>query len=294
VRFLRALAPPDSKTKPDVKKHRIGPIRFDDFDATIEEMVCDRDGLLGWPMFTGTLLTIDYPNQQLILKHGTLPEPDNLRIFPLRIEDGVLVMKVTLCGEEIWMALDTGAAGYCQVMLDPTLAKHLAWSSPPKSAIPVDGVAHRAITKLGRLNGDLVFGGYRFKQAIAATSDKVPCNILGANVLWLFTVTLDLQHLRVALDHPSRTPLTTFITTPVTACGFTCDSRHAQITVANVWAGSEAERAGLREGDTILNINGHPARQAMKSLVGPGSLALELQRGDRRFRLKVPSTTIVE
>jgi len=41
----------------------LGVVRFEDFDADVEQIFAPCDGLLGWPLYRALLVTIDYPHR---------------------------------------------------------------------------------------------------------------------------------------------------------------------------------------------------------------------------------------
>ena len=181
-----------------------GPVRFEDFDTDVVKLHIGSDGLLGWPLWRDVLLTIDYPRQMLILKRGSLPEPDGKRVLPLRLEHDRLMVQVTLDGREMWLNLDTGFGTGDSVDLTSARAAEVAWASPAVPTVaahtPGGAVGH----KVGRLKGDLVLGCYRFVQPVAGTNGGIAVDILGAWALANFTLALDLRNMRVAVRPPKR------------------------------------------------------------------------------------------
>lgn len=66
---------------------------------------------------------------------------------------------------------------------------------------------------------------------------------------------------------------------------------HPGLLVSRVHPGSRADRAGLREGDMLVEVNGRPLRAALalrEAAVASESLALVVRRGTRRVTLRLP------
>ncbi len=179
-----------------VDKLDLGSVRFEDFDADVAALRVGSDALLGWPLWRDLLVTIDYPRRMLVLKQGTLPEPDGKRILPLRFERNRLMVVATLDGREMWLNLDTGWGSADSVELTPARAAEVAWDSPavPMMAGSTPG-GSGAAKKVGRLKGDLVLGHYRFVQPVVGTNEGIEADIVGAWALAKFALTLDLRNM---------------------------------------------------------------------------------------------------
>jgi len=267
----------------------LGGIRFEDFDADVVGLHIGSDALLGWPLWRDVLLTIDYPRQMLILKRGSLPVPDGKRVLPLRLEHDQLMVEVTLDGRAMWMNLDTGYGSGDSVDLSSARAAELAWASPAVPTVTAHTPGGAVGQKVGRLNGDLILGRYRFVQPVAGTNAGIAVDILSAWALANFTLTLDLRNMRAQFDRADESPIRTG---PVFVAGFDCDLTSQPLKVTGILPSSDAERAGLRVGDLLLTIDGRPALEAFLSHTG-GPYAVELQRGDRKTNLTIPMTRLV-
>ena len=272
-----------------VRQIQIRAARFENFDAAMARLPY-LDALLGWPLFYGTLLTIDYSGRQIVLKRGSLPEPDGQRILPLRIDNGEVFAKATLAGRETWLELDTGC-GLGAVALTRATSANVSWVSP--LATTTGSAASGSYTlKLGRLQGDLTLGRYRFVQPLAAVGDAFPCDMLGADALANFTVTLDLHNLRARFERQPDNA-TEFRFGPFLDCGFGCDLRSQPVKVISVLPGGDAEHAGLRAGDLLLTVDGRPAAEGLSNHGGQDPYVVELQRGDGKMKLSFPPTKLV-
>ena len=269
---------------------KIGAARFEDFDASLIDLRNGYDALLGWPMFADELLTIDYPRRQLVLTHGSLPEPDGKRILRIRNEHGCLMVPTTLEGRETWLALDTGCGG-APIGFTTVGATNVSWVSP---LVVIRNYAASALIweKVGRLRGDLMLGQYRFVQPIASTTDQLQVGVLGAAILANFTVTLDLHDLRVRFDRAANDS-PEFRFDFMWDNGFLCDWRSQPPKVSDLLPGGEAEHAGLRAGDVLVRIDGHSAAEGLAHHSGPNPLSIEVQRGDKKLTLAIPLTTVV-
>jgi len=267
----------------------LGPVRFEDFDADEAKLYAGVDALLGWPLWRNLLVTIDYPGRTLVLTQGTLPEPDGKNVLPLKFDHDRLRVLATLEGKETWLNLDTGWGVGDVVELTDETAGRVAWASPAVPTMATDTAQGRAVQKLGRLEGDLVLGRYRFVRPLAGTNGGLAADIVGAVGLSKFVVTLDLKNMRVRLDRPTDEPIAP---EPVFVAGFDCELRASPLKVIGMLTGSEAERVGLRVGDLLLTVDGKPGLDGLLAH-GGGDFKLEVERAGERMKMTVPMTKLV-
>jgi hypothetical protein len=265
-------------------------VTFNDFDAGVVDMRCPYDALLGWPMWRELLVTIDYPHRMLVLKRGSLPLPDGKQILPLRVSKaGQLEVPVTLDGSDRWLVLDTGSGEPDCIELTPASAAKAVWAAPPAGKYPRNAVGHVFVQKLGLLKRDMALGRYRFTKMVGATNDGLSVDVLGAQVLENFTLTLDLKNLRARFERRDNVTIRFANTFD---CGFRYNSGGTVRMVLSVLPGSEAARAGLRRGDILLTINGRPANENMAGSDSSKPMVIDIWRGFKTLTLRFPWTKV--
>jgi predicted aspartyl protease len=101
----------------DAKMIRIGgtAATFRDFDAMVMSPKSLKfgegtgDGALGLMLFHDVLLTVDFPNNRLILEPGSLPEPDGRDVLPMKLDAaGHAFVPIRVGTREVWAMIDTG------------------------------------------------------------------------------------------------------------------------------------------------------------------------------------------
>ncbi|HWA87931.1 MAG TPA: aspartyl protease family protein [Opitutus sp.] len=211
------------------------------------------DGILGFPLFRETLLTLDYPQSRILLQprtaHSLLPGSaiafNNDRrtpIIPLQL------------GRDSFVALiDSGSdAG---LSLNP-VGLQPVYAVPPTTGVTVATLSGDREQRVGRLAETLRIGDYAVEKPVVDLTDELTS--LGGGLLKDFTVTFDQEHNRVTFYRESRTPITP---APRRSSGLGFDKSPAYWRVVNVVPRSPAASAGVQPGDLITRIDGEPVGQ---------------------------------
>jgi hypothetical protein len=281
----------------------VGNASFRNFDAVVDELpvlkgLSDQlELVLARPIFRDVLLTIDYPRRKLSIEHGTLPEPNGRDVLPLRSDDhGHLLVPVKLAQEEAWLILDTGHTGQ-GLLLSRYRLIAMRWASTPVEGDEIRSFLGTTRSRIGRMNGDMTIGQYTISRPIVAIAYDDDREFLGADILRHFIVTIDQKNNRIRLASPAHDAAATqpIVVPPVRRFGFSFSDTFGHVKVIS---GSEAEMAGLRDGDRVLIINGVPLsrmtylqQEAMESSGNP--LILRVERQGQTMVLRVPLTTVV-
>jgi hypothetical protein len=240
-----------------LRRLELGDVRFEDVPVLLYD--CEPlsahlgvriDGVLGFPLFRETLLTLDYPGSRILLQPaknaallpGTTIALDHGRKTPL--------IPVNL-GDRTFLALiDSGsdmAFSLNPVGLDPEFAVS------PRIGATVGTLSGDRTQRIGRLAGSLAIGSYRFFQPVVDLSDEL--SAIGGGVLRHFTVTFDQWNDRVTFYRESRDPIKM---DSRRSAGVSFSKTPAYWRVAGVVPASSADRAGIKPGDLVTRINGEP------------------------------------
>jgi predicted aspartyl protease len=247
------------------------------------------DGILAAASLAGFLVTIDFPENIVIVRKGELPEADGRRVLEYSKDSTVPHIPISLAGQQLYAAMDTGAPSPIVV---------------PASTVPTLPLASKpAVTGQGRtvdatfeirsatLDGALTIGDVTIDSPTVAFSDRTSQAHIGMGILLGFSVTIDCANRRLTLEHPqagaTATPTRRIVrgggekSYGIRLGGLTGDA----LNVVGVDRGQVASAAGLMEGDRIIAMNGQPVKslsqdERIRCLRG-SPLTLRVERGNR-------------
>lgn len=238
-----------------LRRLELGAARFEDVPALVYDCAAlsahlgiKIDGILGFPLFRETILTLDYPHSRILLAPtfdaplqpgNTIPfnNANKKPLIPIRLGDTSVVALV-----------DSGS--------DATLRLNPIGLNPHFAAEPRPGGVIATLTgdkeqAVGRLADALTVGNYAVQQPLVALTDEL--SAIGGGILQHFTVTFDQERSRVTFYRDTRQPITF---RPLRSAGMSFTKTPAYWRVAGVVRDSSAERLGIQTGDLVTRING--------------------------------------
>jgi hypothetical protein len=247
----------DGKVLPrgSVRRIDLGAVRFADVDVLIFDCAplsahlgVRIDGVLGFPLFRETLLTLDYPGSRVLLQParnaplvpGTIIAFDDARKTPLitvRLGDRSLVALIDSGSDALFTLNPIGVAP--QFVTGPIVGATVGTISGERTQM------------IGRLGESLAIGDRVFQQPVVEITDEL--SAIGGGMLKYFSVTFDQLHDRVTFFRDSREPIAT---APVRSAGVSFSKTPAYWRVAGVVPKSPAEAGGIQTGDLVTRING--------------------------------------
>jgi hypothetical protein len=238
-----------------LKKFQLGGARFEYVPALVYDCTelsaqfgVKIDGILGFPLFRNAVLTLDYPNERIVLR-DRIPDdglPGEAILFDNT--DKTPLIPIRLGDREFAALIDSGSAA--AIDINP------AGLSPKFSFGPVDGptvstLAGDRRSRVGRLAGVVQIGSFDVPQPVAEVTDELTS--LGGGILSHFTITFDQSHNEAFFQRDQGTALTI---PPLRGTGLGFRKTPAYWKVAGVVAGSPAAAAGVVTGDLVSRING--------------------------------------
>jgi hypothetical protein len=238
-----------------LRKFQLGSARFEYVPALVYDCAelsaqfgVKIDGVLGFPLFRNAVLTLDYPNERIVLR-AKIPDdgiPGEAILFDNA--DKTPLIPIRLGDHEFAALIDSGSAA--AIDINP------AGLSPKFSFGPVDGptvstLAGDRPSKVGRLDGVVRIGSFDVPRPVAEVTDELTS--LGGGILSHFTITFDQRHNEVFFQRDLSVPLTI---PALRGTGLSFRKTPAYWKVAGVVPGSPAAAAGIAAGDLVSRVNG--------------------------------------
>ena len=193
---LPVLRPGDKSKLVALKDMRIGGAHFEDMVVGAKAWDEAIDGVLGFNVFAELLLTMDYPNQQLILKKGELPATNGKDIFTYGLDNRSPTLEITIGKERLNILVDTGAR---QALVIPnSIASKLKFAGELTPG-PKMSTFHTAASdsRIGNLADELAMGIHRIVGTKVHIWEDVP--VLGSDLFKDFVLTFDQKNLRLRI-----------------------------------------------------------------------------------------------
>jgi hypothetical protein len=172
-------------------------------------------GLLGFTLFRDYLLTLDFPNRQVLLAAGALAPDGEKTVLPFHMPDGVPITSLRVNGQSVEAQLDSGGGG---LTLPEGLAARQKWEIAPVAFATGYSLTTRFEIKAAKLASDVTVGKYTFDHPVVEIHPAFPLVNFGSPPMQSFAITFDQKNLLVRLsadrDHftltvpPSPTRLT--------------------------------------------------------------------------------------
>jgi hypothetical protein len=260
---------------PKFRKVRIGRVVFEDIGAmvlsessgnVVSSML--EDGLIGANLMRHCLWQIDFEKKKITLADrietlGSLENAVRVPFKPKPLQYSPDVEVVLAGGEKASLQFDTGATGFIS-LLTPSLkslvdsGKAVAWTARLDRFIEeagATGLETHYFVRIPSLElGSRVFENLAVAVLNPSRSELMNRGNLGLEFMKNFIVTFDWTSNTIFLAPiAGREPkhnIRTF--------GFTYGPRDGAMRIASIYAGSPAEKAGLRIDTPILSINEKP------------------------------------
>lgn len=243
-----------------IRRLELGDARFENISARIYDCAAlsahlgvKIDGILGFPLFRNTLLTLDYPRDRVVLAPSSgSPLIPGLAI-PFNNANKSPLIPVRVGTHTFIALLDSGsdaALSLNPVGLDPK------FTFGPRAGSTVSTLAGDRPQSIGRLADTFTLADYSLPAPIVDLTDEL--SAVGGAILQNFTVTFDQEHDKVTFYRDSPAPIAT---KPRRSPGLSFAKTPAYWRVASVVPHSAPDAADIERGDLVTRINGEPVAQ---------------------------------
>ncbi|HTQ13407.1 MAG TPA: aspartyl protease family protein [Rhizomicrobium sp.] len=226
----------------------------------------DQQGMVGFETFRRFVTRVDYGTHTLTLIDPRHFDPRDAGVgLPFVFYGNGIAIQASLNGHGGSFTVDTGSR-VSLTLNGPWAAKNGITGAGMKSVSGVTGWGVGGPSHAIAMRGsDFEMGSFKVDRPVAeistdrggAFSDASLAGNIGAGILKRYVVTLDYGHSTMYLKPIAGQPadLDTF-----DRAGMWYNRSADGYTVIDVMKGTPAEAAGLRPGDTILAVNGTPAK----------------------------------
>ena len=158
----------------------------------------DPIGVLSAGMFSGYLVTIDYPGKRVVIARGELPAADGRSIFEYGAGRRIPGLPLSVAGTSVEIDVDTGAP--TGITLPADLAAKLPIAGKLEDARPDRRMDRVLAAKEGVLDGPATIGQFTFERPKIRFVEGASQGLVGAAILSRFAVTLDSKNRRLRLE----------------------------------------------------------------------------------------------
>lgn len=270
------------------------PCRVQELDHISRALGMEIQGIVGYGVFEGVLLTYDYPQQQIRVKKGSFPEAELALDNVVPTSEGSRpYIRVSTQGKDFTALLDTGSSR----SLTFTKLSRFDFEEPPTPTGARMRVNGLFLVESGRLDGDLKAGPLLLKKPIL--HDATSTSLIGQEILRDFVLTFDQIHHYVRFDKPDGDWSDPIEALPLYGTGIVSAPREDRLIVRRIFEGTAAEAGGVLVDDEILAINGVAitdrgcAHLEYSPQLGPEPVEMLIERNGERLTVRFETAVLV-
>ena len=239
---------------------KLGGVRFEDISVAIYDTAAlsahlgvKIDGILGFPLFRHTLLTLDYPQSRVVLAPSDSVANVPGTPIPYTTHHRTPIIPVKIGDNTLSVLIDSGSDA--ALNLHPGL-REIPYTQPPRPIAFVGTLTGNHALQVTRLTQTMSFAGQTFPSPIVHLTDELTS--IGGEVLKHFSLTFDQTRSRVSFHRDSRKPIAQ---PALRSTGLNFRKTPAYWRVVNIVPESPASAGSFQVGDLVSRINGESVAQ---------------------------------
>ncbi|WP_415908554.1 aspartyl protease family protein [Oleiharenicola sp. Vm1] len=285
-----------------LKRLQLGEAKFDrvaalvyDFEELSAHLGLTIDGLIGFPVFRNTLLTLDYPHAQLVIAPhqpgAALPRSaGRVAVIAFNNEQGTPFIPVQLGNESFVVLVDSGSDGGLQ--LNP-VGLHPRFAFGPRAGTLVSSISGDRAQQVGRLGQNLLLGTHVVEQPVVDVTDQL--SSIGGELLRHFAVTFDQRRNYATFTRDTDGPVRI---EPRRSTGLSFSRAAAYWRVLRIVPDTPTTQLGLQPGDLVVRINGEPVagwsyERYAALLASAAKVTYTFLTGTREYDVEIPVFELV-
>jgi hypothetical protein len=227
-----------------------------DFTDLSSHLGVQIDGIIGFPVFRNTLLTMDYPGSRLIIApypavFAPLPkQTPRVSTIAFNNQQSTPLISVQMGNESFIALIDSGSDG--SLSLNP-VGLHPRFANGPRVGTIISSLQGDRRQMTGRLDQDVFIGSHTIKNPVVDLTDQL--SSVGGEFLRHFVLTFDQRRNQVTFTHDGDGPVTM---EPRRHTGLSFSRSPVYWRVMTVIPDTPTARLPLQAGDLCVRINGEP------------------------------------
>lgn len=178
-----------------------------DFSDLSAHLGVTIDGVVGFPLFRDTLLTLDYPAAQLAIAPNPVaapppPAPPHATVIAYNRDQPTPLIPVQMGNESFFALIDTGSDG--GLALNPA-GLNPRFDHGPRVGLIVSSLHGDNRQLVGRLGQDITLGSQVVRRPVVDLTDQL--SSLGGELLRHFRLTFDQRRQQVTFARPGDGPV---------------------------------------------------------------------------------------
>lgn len=226
-----------------------------DFTDLSDQLGLHIDGIIGFPVFRDTLLTLDYPGQRLVIAPVTTGPAAPMAAprattLAFNHEHNTPLIPIQMGTESFIVLIDSGSDG--SLSLNPT-GLHPRFTSGPRTGTLISSLSGDRPQLTGRLSQNVLLGTHTIAQPIVDLTDQL--SAIGGEFLRHFAVTFDQHRHQVTFVRDADGAVTM---EPRRSPGLSFARSSVYWRVLTVIPDTPAAQLPVQPGDLCVRINGEP------------------------------------